>query len=102
MGEVKSTAFQLLHDLLNMAIFDILEVLFHGFQLVKVHLDLFYLVLIAVELSKSAFLAIGRLKAVGRLFVVFIRNLNAINGSLTDVYHFFIFKIFVNARLRRD
>lgn len=65
---------QVLHELLNMAIFDDPEGFLQGFQLFTVHLYLFYLENIAVKLAQSDFLSSGHLNVATRWFVVHVRN----------------------------
>lgn len=58
-----------------MAILDISKGVFNGCQLVKGHLlDLFYIVLIAVELAQSYLLSGGDLKFASRRFDVHVLN----------------------------
>lgn len=85
-----------------MSIFDIPESLFHRFQLVAVHLDLFNILLIAVELVQSYFLAGGHLRVAGLQFDVQVCNLNGKDGSFVDIYHVFIIFIVVNSRIIRN
>lgn len=101
---MKYTAFQILHQLVNMTIVDIKEGVFDVFQLVKVYLNLFYLVLIAVKLAKSDFPAIFHLKVAGSRFVVQDLNLHGRDDVFAGLYHFFIvfIFIFVDALIRRN
>lgn len=57
-----------------MDIFYISESVFHGLKLVTVHLELSYLVLIVVELTKSEFIASTHLKIDGSRFLVCVRT----------------------------
>lgn len=84
-----------------MAILYISDGVFHGFQLVTIHQDLSCLVVIAVELAKSDYLACGHLKIAGRQLFFRVRNLNGRENGFADLYQFLILVTFVYAHIIR-
>lgn len=75
--------------------------MWHLFQLVKVHLYLFYLVNISVYLSQGDLQAIFHVKVSDLRFFVRGRNLNGKDDFFSYHYHFIIFFISVDAHIRR-
>lgn len=85
----------------NMGIEYMQKGLFHGFKLVTVNLDLFYLVQFAVEPAQSYYLAGSHFKVAGHRLFLGVCSWHCKNVFIVDLYHFFIFIIVVDALVRR-